>query len=143
MKAILVCIIAGLPCGCVDAPGGAVRRAREPSTSQAGNRPGSTATVLTSPGQLGTHVGQTVTLRGVVTNTKIPTILGVDVQSDDPDLRGQLAEATGVLQRWVVTPESLAELQRNGPVANRGTGTFYRLKAPASDYTAAVRPASP
>jgi hypothetical protein len=125
MRAILVCTIIGLLCGCV------------------GTKPHSTATVLTSRDQLGMHVDQTVTLRGVVTNTRIPTILGVDVQSNDPDLRGQLAEATGVLQRWVVMPDSLAELQRNGPVANRGTGTFYRLKALDSDYEAAVRPASP
>ena len=124
MTAISVCIIVGLLCGC------------------AGKNPHSTANVLTSGKQVATHVGQTVTLRGVVTNTKIPTILGVDVQSNDPDLRGRLAEATGVLERWVVTPESLAELQRNGPVANRGTGTFYRLKALDSDYEAAVRPAS-
>jgi hypothetical protein len=124
MRAILVCIIVGLLCGC--------------GTKNLH----STATILTSGNQVAARAGQTVTLRGVVTNTKIPTILGVDVQSNDPDLRGQLAEATGVLQRWVVTPESLAELQRNGPVANRGTGTFYRLKALDSDYEAAARPAS-
>ena len=101
------------------------------------------APVLTSPDQLAAHVGRTVTIRGVVANSKIPTILGVDVRSNDPDLRGRLAEATGVLERSVVTEGSLADFQRNGPVANRGTGTFYRLKAIGSDYEAAVRPASP
>jgi len=95
--------------------------------------------VLTDATQLDAHVGNLVTVRGEVTNTKIPTIIGVDVQSFDPDLRGQQAEATGILQRHVVTPEQIAEAN----YANRGPGVFYRLKDQSSDYLAAVRPVLP
>jgi|GEM_PF-2849177 len=95
--------------------------------------------VLTSRDQLDAHVGQLVTLRGEVSNTKIPEILGVDVQSNHPDLRGQYAEATGVLHRYVVTPDEIEAAN----FANRGAGVFYRLKDPDSAYEASVRPVSP
>lgn len=93
--------------------------------------------VLTNAAQLDAHVGELVTIRGEFMNTKIPTIIGVDVRSYNPDLHGQQAEATGVLQRWVVTPEEID----GGP--NRGPGVFYRLKDQATNDTAAVRPVSP
>lgn len=89
--------------------------------------------ILTSDKDVDAHVGKVVTIRGTVTNTKIPTILGVDVSSDNPDLRDQIAEATGLLQRDVVT-------HVNNSLPNRGVGTFYRLKAIDSDYSAQVRP---
>ena len=95
--------------------------------------------VLTDYAELDAHVGELVTVRGEVSNSKIPTILGVDVQSSDPDLRGQQAEATGVLQRSVVTPESLERVD----FAHRGPGVFYRLKDQDSDYAAPVRPVLP
>lgn len=95
--------------------------------------------VLTKVAELDEYVGQLVTIRGEVADSKIPTIIGVDVRSFDPDLRGQLAEATGILQRHVVTPEDIAEAN----YANRGPGVFYRLKDQTSDYEAAVRPVSP
>lgn len=101
--------------------------------------PSQRSTVLTQAAQLDAHVGDVVTIRGEVTNTKIPTIIGVDVQSCDPDLRGRRAEATGVLQRHVVTPEQIAEAN----YANRGAGVFYRLKDQDSDCNASVRPVSP
>lgn len=99
--------------------------------------------IITSTRQLDDHIGLLVTIRGEVMNTKIATILGVDVESDAPDLRGQVAEATGYLQLEVVTQKELDELQRDGPVANRGTGTFYRLQSVDSDYDAQVRLLSP
>lgn len=96
-------------------------------------------TLITDATALDSYVGQLVTIRGEVSNSKIPTILGVDVQSNNPDLRGQFAEATGVLQRHVVTPEEIATAN----FAHRGAGIFYRLKDQDSDYEAAVRPVSP
>lgn len=58
--------------------------------------PGSAAPILvTRAEQLNDAVGQLVTLQGEVVNSNIPTILGVDVESFDPDLRGQRATATG------------------------------------------------
>src|SRR5687767_11610240 len=61
--------------------------------------------VLTDPAQLDAHVGQVVTLRGVVSRTKVPTLLGVDV--DDSELADQPAEATGRLEREVVTQQQI------------------------------------
>jgi hypothetical protein len=78
--------------------------------------------------QLSAAVGQTVTLSGVVANSKIATLVGVDVESESPDLRGRAATATGILERTIVTRAELdAAIARNGQFANRGAGTFYRL----------------
>jgi hypothetical protein len=70
--------------------------------------------------------GKKVCLVGEVSNTKIPQILGVDVSSDSPDLRGMRAEAYGVLKRYVVTEEEALALDRQ-MVAHRGAGTFWVL----------------
>lgn len=97
-------------------------------------------TVITRPSQRDTHVGRLVTLRGVVANTKIPTLVGVDVASDAPDLRGKPAEATGILRRRVVTRAQLEErLKKAGMFAHRGPGTFYRLVRPGSGRIVQVR----
>ncbi|MFK7790338.1 MAG: hypothetical protein AB8C95_12705 [Phycisphaeraceae bacterium] len=114
----------------------AVQRFKKTSANKPALEP---SVVLTNPTELDEHVGQLVTIRGIVRNVKIPTIIGVDVRSFDPDLRGQQAEATGILQRHEVTSEDLAEVN----YANRGPGVFYRLKDQASDYEATVRPVSP
>jgi hypothetical protein len=74
-------------------------------------------------------VGELVTLHGPLARTRIPTILGVDVDpgSADPD---QPAVATGWLEREVVTPVELDEtIAAHGQVAHRGPGTFHRLVA--------------
>jgi hypothetical protein len=95
--------------------------------------------LITSKGQLEGAVGSLITVRGPVTNSKVPTILGVDVRSDDPDLRGQTAQATGVLERRVVTQ---AELERRiaieGQVAHRGAGTFYSVRDEDGQLAAVV-----
>lgn len=93
---------------------------------------------LTRKDELDKHVGQLVTVRGEVANSKIPSIIGVDIQSNNPDLRGQIAEATGILLRHVVSPEDIANID----FAHRGAGVFYRLLDIDSDYEAPVRPIS-
>jgi hypothetical protein len=94
--------------------------------------------VITREDQLDAHVGELVTVRGTVTDTKWPTILGVDVASGDPDLRGRQGEATGMLERYVVTQEELDALtaEMGGPFQNRGPGTFYRLRDQGTNETA-------
>jgi hypothetical protein len=92
------------------------------------------------PKELDALVGKLVTVRGKVRETKIPQIHGIDVKSDEPDLRGKQAEATGYLRRDTVTKAHLDELSRNGEVANRSAGTFYRLQAVNSDDDAQVHP---
>ena len=89
---------------------------------------GAKAIIITSPDQLEAAVGLPVILRGVVVNSKIPTLLGVDIESSSPDLRGRPAIASGWLKKRVVTQEALdAETRIRGPFAHRGPGTFYRL----------------
>ena len=101
--------------------------------------------VLTDPATLDAHVGQLVTLRGTLTRTKIPTILGVDVEGPAPDaLADRPAEATGTLEREVVTQEELdAQIATMGQFANRGAGTFYRLVRPGGGGLASPRAAPP
>lgn len=120
MKTLLVCLLTCFLVGCN------ATTQRQPA-------------VLTSADQVDDHVGEIVTIRGEVSNTKIAMIIGVDVQSSNPDLRGQRAEATGLLRCYVVTTEQVA----NAKYANRGPGVFYRLKDVDSDYVAPVRPVSP
>ena len=84
--------------------------------------------------ELDDYVGQLITIKGEVSNTKIPQILGVDVASDDPDLRGEFAVATGVLVKWIVTEDEV-----DNSVANRGAGTFYRLTDKESNYEVQVQ----
>jgi hypothetical protein len=99
------------------------------------------ALLITQAEQLDAAVDKLVTIQGEVANTKIPTILGVDVSSDSPDLRGQKATATGILRKWTVTKEQLdKQIAEKGLFANRGPGTLYRLVAVGSEYDAQVQP---
>lgn len=86
--------------------------------------------LVTDPDAREAAVGKRVTLRGVVERSKIATLVGVDVRSDSPDLRGHEAVATGVLEKTVVTQAEIdAEVARHGQFPNRGPGVFYRLVA--------------
>jgi hypothetical protein len=81
--------------------------------------------------------GKSVRLVGEVSKTKIPQILGVDVTSDTPDLRGMRAEAYGVLKRFVITEEEARALDRQ-MVAHRGAGSFWVLYDPKTKAPAQV-----
>ena len=67
--------------------------------------------LVTSREDLDKYVGQLVAIRGVVSNTKIATISGVDVCADD-HLRGTDAYAVGILAKWVTTREHLDETSK-------------------------------
>ncbi len=87
--------------------------------------------LVTDSSDLEKYVNQIITIRGLVVNSKIPTIIGVDVSSDNPDLRGEVAKATGVLIKLVVNKDEVDKTS-----TNRGPGVFYRLRdlqAPHSD----------
>lgn len=73
--------------------------------------------------------GALVTLRGELTRTKIPTILGIDVEEGSAEA-GTVAEATGWLECDTVTQAEIDErVAKSGQFANRGAGTFCRLVA--------------
>jgi hypothetical protein len=96
--------------------------------------------IVTNQSDLDLFIGKVITIRGKVTNTKIPTIIGVDVRSEDPDLRGFIAEATGILNKWTVTKNELEKtINEKGMIPNRGPGTFYRLKEVDLNLAAQVR----
>jgi hypothetical protein len=141
--AVLVSLIAG--CGTPAAHEEPMTKT-PPTTPTSTPTPAPTATpVLTDPADLDRHVGQLVTLRGTLTRTKIPTLLGVDVAGPAPDaLAERPAEATGVLEREVVTQQELdRQIAEMGQFANRGAGTFYRLIREGGGGLAEPRAAGP
>jgi hypothetical protein len=94
---------------------------------------------LTRVDQVAAHVGKVVVLAGEVSKTKMPQILGVDVVSDSPDLRGRPATATGRLLRYEVTKEQVEAMNRMS-VAHRGAGIFYQLVDPTTGHPVQVAP---
>lgn len=91
------------------------------------------AALLTTSDQKDSHVGQLVTLKGVVSFNKIATLLGVDIDADQNSLRGRPALATGFLEKTTVTADEIRQaIARAGQLATRGPGIFYRLTAPDS-----------
>ena len=88
---------------------------------------------------LAAAAGTLVTLRGELSRTRIPTILGVDVDPGSAD-GGDRAEATGWLESTEVTQAELdAEIAEHGQFAHRGPGTFRRLVAPDRKGLAAAQ----
>jgi hypothetical protein len=95
--------------------------------------------LITQPGELDAAVDRLVTLRGTVTDTKIPTLVNVDIESEAPDLRGSAASATGILRRRVVTQADIdRQTSEVGQFANRGPGTFYSLIDPSTGRVASA-----
>jgi len=78
------------------------------------------------------HVGETITINGIVENSKIPTLLGVDIEIENDNLFGKMVKATGVLEKTVIT-------EVDPYSTNRGTGTFYRLVDSSNNSTAKVQ----
>ncbi|MCK6538360.1 MAG: hypothetical protein L6Q84_35760 [Polyangiaceae bacterium] len=105
-------------------------------------KPAGEPPVITDPTQVAGAVGKLVTLRGEVLNSKIASLLGVDVESESPDLRGKPAQATGVLEKSVVTREELdRQIQEmGGEFQHRGPGTTYRLVEPGTGRLVQVQP---
>jgi hypothetical protein len=78
-----------------------------------------------TPVDLDALVGQEVTLIGVQTRTKIPSVCDIDVEGDY-DLSDTVVFATGILQRTEVKPRGKGE----PIVAWRGPGVYYSLTTP-------------
>ena len=96
--------------------------------------PQSGSIVVDSADKLEQYVGQYITLKGVVTNTKIPQIHGVDVSCEDFDARGEMAVASGILLKTSVKPEDIDIYSQN-----RGAGTYYRLTEKGTNFDAKVK----
>ncbi len=74
------------------------------------------------PRDLDALVGKVITLVGVQTRTRQPTVCGVDVDGDY-ELSDQVVRVTGKLHRTVVKPRPPEE----PIVATRGPGTYYSI----------------
>ena len=95
--------------------------------------------ILTQNDQLAEHIGEIVTIQGMVTSSRVPQIVGVDISVDDPMMPGSYAQATGVLYSWTITPEShAAMLVLEEMMTVRGPGTYFSLVSPA--YLSPARP---
>ena len=80
--------------------------------------------VIVDRKDLAAHLGQTVTLRGIVARTKIPEILGVEIDSSGGALAEELAEATGVLDTYEAPEQPADGLYR----AQKNPGRHYILR---------------
>jgi hypothetical protein len=89
--------------------------------------------VITDPSQLDAAVGKLVTIVGEQTRTKVPTVLGVDVDGDY-DLSDKRVRVTGILHRHVVEPREPDPDEL--PVATRGPGIYYSVVDPATNVLA-------
>lgn len=88
---------------------------------------GDSTPIVSDAAQVPQAVERRVTLRGPIVISKIPTLLGVDVDAGDLS-DGQMAVATGRLEKTVVTLQEIQDRTRKeGAFAHRGAGTFYRL----------------
>jgi len=94
--------------------------------------------VITSHNDLDRHLGHMIAIRGAISRTKSPTILGVDVRNPK-DLDNVDAFAVGVLTRHEQSAEALANTGRkHGPIATRGPGVTYTLYFDLSGRLAAA-----
>ena len=74
-------------------------------------------------------IGNRIELSGVVSETKCPQILGVDLWGLE-EYRGRAMKITGVLRQTVVAQSQFGggDGSTGAPVDDRGPGTFYRLE---------------
>jgi hypothetical protein len=86
--------------------------------------------LITREEQREAAVGHAVTVQGVVSDSKVPTIVGVEVNAGSPSLRGMPAVATGWLRKRIVTKEDLdrEDKKMGGISAHAGPGTYYSLE---------------
>ena len=93
--------------------------------------------IIDSAAEVSKHIGKVVTLRGTVERSKQATLLGVDVDADEGDMRGKEGEATGRLEKYILEDPPSDE---RFAVATRGGGTYYRLVDLKTGRTAKVNP---
>ena len=86
---------------------------------------------ITSKENLDNHVNKLITIKGEISRTKIPQILGIDV--DCVGCEGKNGIATGILIKTIVLEKDVDPYSQN-----RGAGIFYRLSDPKSEYGAKV-----
>jgi hypothetical protein len=86
---------------------------------------------ITTNTNLDSYLSKLITIKGEVSNTKIPQILGIDVSCEEDCSNGEIGIATGILVKIVVSKQDI-----NRYTQNRGAGIFYKLMEPNSEYHA-------
>ena len=88
-----------------------------------------TSVVVTAPEDYSRLVGRRVELVGVVSQTRIPQLHGIDIPQLEAH-RGRKVKATEILRQSVVTQAEIEarERQAGGAVPHRGPGTYYYLE---------------
>lgn len=107
--------------------------ATSPSATPADN-------IIRNAADVKAHLGEVITLEGVVERSKQPTLLGVDVaevDSDGHDARGKRCRATGRLEKreLVVDTKPIS--------AHRSPGTYYALVRTEDEGLAIPVPLAP
>ena len=97
--------------------------------------PESGLVLMAAPAHWEPYIGTEVQLIGTVSRTKVPTILGVEIDATRVE-PGQRASATGIIDAIIV------EEQKSGDpiVATRGPGTYYRLISSKTNKLAVAEP---
>ena len=88
---------------------------------------------LTSNVNLDNYVNKLITIKGEISNTKIPQIIGIDVSCMESECRGEIGIATGILIKIVILEKDVDPYS-----ANRGAGTYYKLKELNSEFDSEV-----
>jgi hypothetical protein len=89
---------------------------------------------LTSKMNLDNYVNKLITIKGEISNTKIPQIIGIDVSCMESECRGEIGIATGILIKIVILEKDVDPYS-----ANRGAGTYYRLKELNTEFETEVK----
>ena len=102
--------------------------------------------VLTSADDRDKYVGRLVAVRGVVSNSKPPAILGVWVATPD-GLRDREAYAVGILRKFTVSEAAYRKMQDDARkagnligIAHPGPGIYYQLYADLNWKLAEAQP---
>lgn len=102
--------------------------------------------VITTADELDKYVGRLVAVRGVVTNSKLPNIIGVWIATPD-ELREHEAYAVGILTKFVVAEADYKKMQDEARkrgnlvgIALPGPGVYYQLYADLNWKKAEAQP---
>lgn len=93
--------------------------------------PASGLVLMTAPTDWSSLIGTEVQVVGHVSRSKVPTILGIEVDADS-EQAGKRATATGVVDAIIIAEPNPAD----PPAAMRGPGTYYRLINPKTQKLA-------
>jgi hypothetical protein len=94
--------------------------------------------MLRAESKLDEFLGKRIVIIGKVSQTKIPTIDGIDVRTPSDFSIHQVYQASGFLKKSEVTDDMVKEMNAQG-IAHRGAGVFYRIVDPETGEVAEIK----